>query len=113
MDHEHLASHPILKPVALIADAILDVSRPNDIVLYPFAGWGTTVLAAEKTGLRAHAIEIDPRYCDVLVRRWQTYAGKAALHAETSLTFEEMAEPRRRPTELAGSDSPAEAASAT
>ena len=105
MDHEHLASHPILKPVALIADAILDVSRPNDIVLDPFAGWGTTVLAAEKTGRRARAIEIDPHSCDGVVRRWQTYAGKAAIHAETGSRFEEM-EQRYRRAEAAGSDSP-------
>jgi hypothetical protein len=104
-DQEGPAPRPTIKPVALIADAILDVSRPNEIVLDPFAGCGTTVLAAEKTARRARVIEIDPYYCDVVVRRWQTYAGKIAIHEESRSTFEEM---ERTPSsaEAAGSGSP-------
>ena len=92
---ETLALHPTVKPVALVADAILDVSKRNDIILDPFAGSGTTVIAAEKTGRIAGVIEIDPHYCDVVVRRWEAYAGKAAMHSGIGLDFEEVAEQRR------------------
>ena len=61
-----------------VADAILDVTERDDIVLDPFAGIGTTIIAAEKTGRHGRAIERDPRYCDVIIRRWQHYAGKTA-----------------------------------
>jgi DNA modification methylase len=88
---EELAMHPTVKPTALVADAIKDCSRRRDLVLDPFAGSGTTIIAAEKTGRRARAVEIDPHYCDVTVRRWQAYAGKSAIHAVTGLSFEEMA----------------------
>jgi hypothetical protein len=69
---DELAMHPTVKPVAMIADAIRDVTRRAEIVLDPFAGSGTTVIAAEKTGRHARAIEYDPGYCDVIVRRWQS-----------------------------------------
>jgi len=87
---EELAMHPTVKPAALVADAIKDCSRRLDLVLDPFAGSGTTIIAAEKTGRRARAVEIDPHYCDVSVRRWQAYAGKSVIHAATGLSFEEM-----------------------
>lgn len=73
-----LAMHPTVKPTALVADAIRDVTRRGDLVLDPFAGSGTTIIAAEKTGRNARAIEFDPLYCDVIVRRWERYTGKAA-----------------------------------
>ena len=91
---EELAMHPTVKPVALVADAIKDCSRRNDLVLDPFAGSGTVLIAAERTGRRAAALEIDPHYVDVAVRRWQDYTGKAAVLAATGNTFEEIGEER-------------------
>ncbi len=89
-----LAMHPTVKPVALVADAIRDCSKRKQIVLDPFAGSGTTVIAAEKTGRRAYALELDPLYCDTIIRRWQAFTGKRALHADTGRSFEEMEELR-------------------
>ncbi len=71
--------HPTVKPVALVADAIKDCSRRNGLVLDPFAGSGTVLIAAERTGRRARAMEIDPHYVDVAVKRWQDYTGKSAV----------------------------------
>jgi DNA modification methylase len=100
---EELAMHPTVKPVALIADAIKDCSRRRDVVLDAFCGSGTILIACEKTGRRACAIELDPRYVDVAVRRWQSYTGRAATLAETGETFEEVEEARVPPSaELAG-----------
>lgn len=93
---DELAMHPTVKPVALVADAIKDVSRHNDIVLDPFVGSGTTLIAAEKTGRRGRAIELDPLYVDVAVRRWQVFTGKQATLAATGCTFEEVEEQRLR-----------------
>jgi DNA modification methylase len=64
--------HPTMKPVELVERAILNSSRKGDLVLDPFAGAGSTVLAAERTGRRACVVEIDPKYADVIVRRWQS-----------------------------------------
>jgi predicted RNA methylase len=64
----------------------------NDLVLDPFAGSGTLLIAAERTGRRARAIEVDPHYVDVAVRRWQAYAGKTAILSATGQTFEEVTE---------------------
>ena len=75
---DDLASHPGAKSTALVADAISDVTGRGAIVLDPFAGTGTTIIAAEKTGRHGRAIERDPLYCDVIIRRWQQYTGKAA-----------------------------------
>jgi DNA modification methylase len=91
---EELAMHPTVKPVALVADAIKDCSRRNGLVLDPFAGSGTVLIAAERTGRRARAMEIDPHYVDVAARRWQDYTGKAAVLAATGSTFEEISEER-------------------
>ena len=87
---EDLALHPAVKPAALVADAIRDVTRRGAIVLDPFAGNGTTIIAAEKTGRHGRAIELDPLYCDVIVRRWQQYTGKAARLEGSDLTFEDV-----------------------
>lgn len=84
-----LASHPTVKPVALVADAIQDCSKRRDLVLDPFAGSGTTIIAAEKTKRRAAAIEIDPVYIDAIVRRWQAFTGKQAICAQSGMTFAE------------------------
>jgi DNA modification methylase len=93
---KELRMHPTVKPVALVADAIKDCSLRGAIVLDPFAGSGTTLIAAEKTGRKARGIEIDPLYVDVAVRRWQAYTGKPAIQAKTGLTFEQVEEAGRR-----------------
>jgi DNA modification methylase len=92
---DELAMHPTVKPVALVADAVKDCSRRKGIILDPFLGSGTTLIAAERTGRRACGIEIDPAYVDVAVRRWQTYTGKAATLLATDQTFEEVEGARR------------------
>jgi DNA modification methylase len=74
----------------MIADAIRDVTRRAEIVLDSFAGSGTTVIAAEKTGRHARVIEYDPGYCDVIVRRWQKYTGKTATLDGSNRTFEDI-----------------------
>ncbi len=71
---EELALHPTVKPVQMIADAIRDVSGRGEIVLDLFAGSGSTVIAAHKTGRRAYLCELDPVYCDRILRRWEAYA---------------------------------------
>jgi DNA modification methylase len=91
---EELAMHPTVKPVALVADAVKDCSRRNGLVLDPFAGSGTVLIAAERTGRRARALEIDCHYVDVAVKRWQAYAGKDAVLSGTGKTFEEVSEQR-------------------
>jgi DNA modification methylase len=88
---EELAMHPTVKPVALVADAIKDCSRRGGLVLDPFCGSGTILIGAERTGRKARALEIDPTYVDVAVRRWQAYAGKSAILAGSSETFETTA----------------------
>jgi len=98
-----LQMHPTVKPVALIADAILDASNRADIVLDPFGGSGTTVIASERTGRKARVLEIDPQYVDVTIHRWQKITGKSAMHAETNLSFEQISE--RRTYDSEGVDS--------
>jgi DNA modification methylase len=68
---KQLESHPTVKPIALVADAMLDCTKRNDIVIDPYLGSGTTILAAERTGRRCHAIEIDGRYVDTAIKRWE------------------------------------------
>jgi DNA modification methylase len=93
---DELKMHPTVKPVALIADVMRDCSRRGSIILDAFAGAGTTIIAAEQIGRRAFCIEIDPRYLDVAVRRWQQATGKDAILEATGQTFEEaLASPRR------------------
>jgi DNA modification methylase len=87
---EELAMHPTVKPVALVADAIKDVSKRKGVVLDPFGGSGTTIIAAEKTGRRARAVELEPKYVDVAVRRWERYTGKTAVLDGTGQTFEDV-----------------------
>src|SRR5262245_3954706 len=91
---EELAMHPTVKPVALVADAIKDCSRRGGLVLDPFCGSGTILIAAERTGRKAQALEIDPTYVDVAVRRWQAYAGKPAVLSSSGETFETIEERR-------------------
>jgi DNA methylase len=91
---EELALHPTVKPVALVADAIKDCSRRGDLVLDPFGGSGTTLIAAQKSGRRARLIEYDPAYCDVILRRYEAVTGDRALLAESGQTFEDITEQR-------------------
>jgi DNA modification methylase len=89
-----LALHPTVKPVALVADAILDCTARRDIVLDGFLGSGTTLIAAERTGRRCHGLELDPAYVDTIIRRWQALSGDKAVHAATGSTFNELARER-------------------
>ena len=89
-----LEMHPTVKPVALVADALLDVTKRGELILYPFGGSGTTLIAAEKTGRTARLIEFDPLYCDVIVRCFERFTGKRANLAETGGMFEDVADGR-------------------
>jgi len=86
-----LALHPTVKPVAMVADAILDCSARGDTVLDTFLGSGTTLIAAERVGRICHGIEIDPLYVDVAIRRWQRQTGDHAIHVATGKSFDEIA----------------------
>jgi DNA modification methylase len=92
--HGDLDLHPTVKPVALVADLIRDCSRRNGIILDPFGGSGTTILATERTGRVARVIELDPLYVDVAIRRWEQTTGIPARHAELGLSFAEVAAKR-------------------
>ena len=85
-----LDMHPTVKPVGMIADAILDCSNRGDIVLDPFAGSGSTIIAAERSGRMARAMELDPIYVDVCLRRFQRVTGIEPIHQETGLTFDAL-----------------------
>jgi DNA modification methylase len=86
-----LALHPTVKPVRLVADAILDCSVRRDIVLDPFLGSGTTLIAAERVRRTCYGMEMDLPYVDTVVRRWQAYAGGEAIHAVTGRRFNDSA----------------------
>jgi DNA modification methylase len=86
-----LAAHPTVKPVALVADAMRDCTRRDDVVLDPFMGAGTTILAAERVGRCAYGIEIDPLYVDVAIRRWQAATKADAVLDGIGETFDEIA----------------------
>jgi DNA modification methylase len=83
--------HPAQKPVALIERAIRNSSKSRDIVLDPFGGSGSTLIACEKAGRQARLLELDPRYCDVIVRRWQEFSGGAATLDGDGRSYEEIA----------------------
>jgi len=86
-----LELHPTVKPVALVADLIRDCSRRNGIILDPFGGSGTTILAAERTGRIGRVIELDPRYVDVTIDRWEQLTGIPVRHAESKLSIADLA----------------------
>ena len=102
---DELQSHPTVKPVALVADAMRDCSRRGDIVLDLFGGSGTTLLAAERVGRRAFMLEIEPRFVDVAIKRWQTFSKKDAICAESGLSFDDIASTRVIPS-AAGATAP-------
>jgi site-specific DNA-methyltransferase (adenine-specific) len=82
--------HPTMKPVALFEYQLLNNTKGGDVVLDSFGGSGTTLITAEKNGRVAMLMELDPRYCDVIVKRWQQFTGKIAIHAETGQPFAEV-----------------------
>ena len=82
--------HPTMKPVGLFEYQMLNNTKGGDIVLDSFGGSGTTMIAAEKNGRRGYLMELDPKYCDVIVKRWQEFTGKAATHAESGIPFAEV-----------------------
>jgi DNA modification methylase len=88
---DELALHPTVKPVALIADAMKDCTGRGAVVLDTFAGSGSTILAAERVGRRARALEIDPGYVDAAIRRWQAFTGRDAVEIGTGRSFDERA----------------------
>ncbi|MBN8780482.1 site-specific DNA-methyltransferase [Thiobacillus sp.] len=83
--------HPTMKPVELVERAIRNSSRPGNVVLDPFGGSGTTLIAAEKSGRLARLIELDPKYVDVIVRRWQGWTGKQATRESDGALFDDQA----------------------
>ena len=91
-----LTLHPTVKPVVMVADAILDCTARGEIVLDAFLGSGTTLMAAERVGRVCCGIEIDPLYVDVAIRRWQKYTGERAIHTATSKTFDELEREQQR-----------------
>ena len=93
---EELEAHPTVKPLAMVVDALKDCSRRRGIVLDPFVGSGTTLLAAEETGRIGRGIELDPHYVDVAILRWQALTGRSAIHLGSGRTFDELAAWRGR-----------------
>lgn len=88
---EELAMHPTVKPVAMVTEAIKDCSKRGGIILDPFGGSGTTLIACEKAGRHARLIEIDPKYVDVTIRRWQKLTGQKAVLVSTGQCFDDIA----------------------
>jgi len=82
--------HPTMKPVELVERAIRNSSRPGNVVLDPFGGSGTTLIAAEKSGRQARLIELDPKYVDTIVRRWQDYVGGQAVREADGVKFDDL-----------------------
>ena len=110
---DELSLHPTVKPVAMIADAIKDVSGRNGIVLDPFGGSGSTLIAAHKTGRRGYLVELDPIYVDCIICRWQAYAKDDAVLATSGEIFDDVLKRRKarksrdmRQIQLATSPSP-------
>jgi DNA modification methylase len=96
--------HPTVKPVALVADAILDCSAPKGIVLDAFAGSGTTLVAAHKTRRRGFGIELDPHYCDVSLARLKTATRLEPVLAGSDATFAEVSAARNAETAPAATE---------
>ena len=90
--------HPTVKPVSLVADAILDCSAPGEIVLDSFLGSGTTLIAAERTRRICYGVELNPHYVDIAIRRWQRLTGGNVLHAATGKRFDEIANEKEEVT---------------
>jgi site-specific DNA-methyltransferase (adenine-specific) len=82
--------HPTMKPVALIEHALGNSSKQGDIVLDVFGGSGSTLIACEKTGRENRSMELDPKYCDVIIKRWQEFTGKQAVHEDTGVLYDNI-----------------------
>jgi hypothetical protein len=93
---DDLSRHPTAKPIAMIEDALRDCSNRGDIVLDCFAGSGVLAIAAERVSRRARLIELDPIYCDVIIRRWQQVTGKQAVHQPSGETFDQRVSRTKR-----------------
>jgi DNA modification methylase len=91
-----LQDHPTVKPTAMLEDALLDLTNRGDIVIDPFLGSGSTLIAADKTGRVCHGIELDPLYVDVIVRRYEAATGKPAVLTGTGETLEALTARRER-----------------
>jgi DNA modification methylase len=92
-----LAAHPTSKPVGLLIEAIKDCTKRGDYVLDLFGGSGSTLLACEKVGRRGLLLEIEPRFVDLTIRRWQDFTGKDAIHIGSGKTFDDI-------TDIKGAD---------
>ena len=90
-DKEKVVGHTTPKPVALIEKALTNSSKSGDLVSDLFGGSGSTLIACEKSGRQSAIMELDPKYCDVIIKRWQDFTGKQATHEETGFTFEKLA----------------------
>jgi DNA modification methylase len=104
LDRGDLKLHPTVKPVALVADAIRDCSHRKGLVLDPFLGSGSTLVAAEKTGRLGYGIELDPLYCDVTVRRLKVVCGLEAKLEATGQSFADAAIERTNEPDRAAED---------
>jgi DNA modification methylase len=91
-----LKDHPTVKPTAMLQDALIDLSDRGEIVLEPFAGSGSTLIACQQAGRVCHCIELDPLYVDVILNRYERVAGQAPTLEETNETFHELTRRRRR-----------------
>jgi DNA modification methylase len=89
-DKERVQGHTTPKPVALIERALQNSSKSDDVISDLFGGSGSTLIACEKTARQCRMMELDPKYCDVIVKRWQDFTGKAATHADTGIPFDSM-----------------------
>ena len=96
---EALASHPTVKPVGLLVEAIKDCTRRGDLVIDPFLGSGSTLIAAEKAGRICFGIELDPLYCDLIICRFEKLTGVQAINAATGLSFAETKQKLERLSE--------------
>jgi DNA modification methylase len=91
---EEKFDHPTQKPMELMRRPILNHTLPGESCYDPFLGSGTTLIAAEQTGRVCYGVELDPKYLDVILRRWQQYTGKQAVLEGDGRTFEAVAEER-------------------
>lgn len=84
------SDHPTMKPVALVERMLSNSAKKGDVVLDMFGGSGSTMIACERLNMRAHLMELDPKFCDVIVKRWQEFTGREAIHEESTQTFAEL-----------------------
>jgi ParB-like chromosome segregation protein Spo0J len=94
-DFHLLKLHPTVKPVAMLADAMMDCTARGDLILDPFLGSGSTLIAAEKIGRKCYGIEIDPVFADLIVGRWESFTGAKAVHEESGKSFDDLIHDRK------------------